>query len=63
MKSYTGSKNGKKRRVEVRQVENGYIISVIDTIDDPYSYSCKEYISEKNPFEFTPVWEKMEDDD
>lgn len=61
MKSYMGSKSGKKRRVEVREVENGYVITVTETSDD--SYSCKEYISEDNPFEVKPIWEKMEEED
>lgn len=62
MKSYTGSKNGKKRQVTVEQVENGYVICVTETSDEG-GYSCKKYISEDDPFTVKPVWEEMEEDD
>ncbi len=42
----------KTKRIEIEEVENGYVISKSISYNDPesgYDYKCKKYISETNP--------------
>jgi predicted membrane GTPase involved in stress response len=53
--SKTIEKNGLTKRMEVEQVENGYIIRISkygkSPMDEAYIDECKTYISTENPLE------------
>lgn len=50
------SKDKKEKRVEVREIENGFIIRKTVEYNDPkkgWQHETKEFFSKTDPFEFT----------
>ena len=65
--SYSSEENGVRKSIDIRQVENGWIVCVESTSNQPnmlgqpeYKHSRKEYISSTDPREMIKKNENME---